>query len=602
MLSRCIVVVSLLVAACGPAPEPGTPMEEAPPGLEPAPDHVERIARAFSSLEEEFLSWYYEADPVRATRLGIHDHDARLPDYDRGSVQRRIDDLLDFLSRLERIPITLLEPERRWDYAMLDFGIRSQLLELEEVRRWARDPRLYTGTLAGGLAALAQRDFAPVEERVRNLASRMEAASELLAAARSNLRNPPRLWTELAIQETLGLVSYLETDLPAALAAQAGGRPDHARLSAASERLATALTGHAEWLEEELLPRSNGNFRLGRFLFERKLLYEEHTNLSARQLDELNREMIEEYRNRVAEVAAEIDHTRSPESVMDSITREYPEPADLIETARSMMLEAREWVLGNDIVTIPTERVPEVRETPPYARSGFASMDAPGPFEEGDLESFYNITNVDPSWTPEQQAQHMTYFNYPGLLGVTVHETFPGHFVQLAYMQEVESPLRKVFAPRSVTEGWAHYTEEMVLDETFGDGDPALRLGQLRRALQRHARWHAGLQLHAFGAEIEDVVRDYMEIAYFDEFPARREVIRATYDPTYLYYALGRMQIFELRSDYRQHVEEQGREFSLQAFHDEFLSLGLPVTVAREAMLEPRRAPYLDRLRIRGRR
>ncbi|HSH44431.1 MAG TPA: DUF885 family protein, partial [Longimicrobiales bacterium] len=213
--------------------------------------------------------------------------------------------------------------------------------------------------------------------------------------------------------------------------------------------------------------------------------------------------------------------------------------------------------------------------------------------------AFFNITNVDPEWTAEEQAQHLTYFNYPGLLGVTVHETFPGHFVQLAFLRELDSPLRKVFAPRTLTEGWAHYTEEMVLDEGFGDGDPDLRLGQLRRALQRHARWHAALQLHAFGADLDSVVRDFMEIAYFDEFPARREVIRATYDPTYLYYALGRMQIFELREDYREHAEQRNQVFSLREFHDEFLSLGLPATIARDAMLEPRQAPYLPGVRTR---
>lgn len=602
MQIRSLLVVTLVIA-CGPAPESRTPVEEGPPrGLEPTSDHVERVAREFDTLEEEFLEWYYQAQPVRATQLGIHEYDAQLPSYDRASIQRRIDDLLDLLARAERTPVTVLAPERRWDYATLEFGLRAELLDLEETRRWVNDPRLYTGVVASGLSSLAQRQFAPVEERVRSLVARMGAAPGLLRAARENLRNPPRVWTELAIQETEGLRAYLEDDLPAALAAQAGGPVDDPRLSSAVEALTTALGEHRDWLESDLLPRSDGDFRLGRFLFERKLLYEEHTALNAQQLNELNQQKILEYRDWVARVAAEIDPDRTPAAIMDSITRIHPTPEELIPTAREMMMDARAWVLENDVVTVPTDDVPVVRETPPYDRGGFASMDAPGPFSEGSLDAYYNITNVDPAWTEEQKRQHLTYFNYPGLLGVTVHETFPGHFVQLAYMRQVENPLRRVFAPRTLVEGWAHYTEQMVLDETFGDGDPVLRLGQLRRALQRHARWHAGLQMHAFGATIEDVVPQFMEIAYFDEFPARREVIRGTYDPTYLYYALGRMQIFELRDDYQEHMEEEERAFSLREFHDEFLALGLPVTLARAALLEPRQAPYLENFRVRGRR
>lgn len=598
-----MTVLALLLAACGPAPNPRTPVEEGPPeGLEPTRDHVERVNRSFDTLEDEFLTWYYEARPVRATGLGVHEHDARLPSYDRASVQGRIDDLLDLLSRLERIQVTVLEHDRRWDYVILDFGLRAELLELEETRRWATDPRLYTGALASGVSSLAQRQFAPVDERVRSLTARMAAAPDLLAAARANLRNPPRIWTELAIAETAGLRSYLESDLPAALEAQAGGAVDDSRLRTAITRLSDELADHGTWLETQLLPRSNGDFRLGRYLFERKLMYEEHTSLGARELDTLNQRRIAEYQEAVALVAAEIDPDRSPAEVMDSITRIHPTPEELIPTAREMMMEVRGWVEANDIVTIPTDDVPVVRETPPYDRGGFASMDAPGPFSDGSLDAYYNITNVDPAWTEEEQRQHLTYFNYPGLLGVTIHETFPGHFVQLAYMRELESPLRRVFAPRTLVEGWAHYTEQMVLDETFGDGDPVLRLGQLRRALQRHARWHAGLHLHAFGATVDEVVPQFMEIAYFDEFPARREVIRGTYDPTYLYYALGRMQIFELREDYRAHVEEQDQEFSLREFHDQILSLGLPITLARPALLEPRRAPYLAEFPVRGRR
>jgi uncharacterized protein (DUF885 family) len=278
---------------------------------------------------------------------------------------------------------------------------------------------------------------------------------------------------------------------------------------------------------------------------------------------------------------------------MDSLTRIHPTPETLISTARAQLDTIKRFIVEKGIVTLPSDRMPTVRETPPYARLGFASMDTPGPFETVATEAYYNITNVEPGWTAEQKAQHLTYFNYPGLLGITVHEAMPGHFVQLLYMPQIPTEVRKVFLPASVVEGWAHYAEQMMVDEGLGGGSPAVRLGQLRRALQRHARWDAGLSMHAFGDSIEGAARRFERIAYFAEFPALRETQRGAGDPTYLYYALGRMQILKLREDYRRHLESRGQRFSLRDFHDRFLRLGLPVSLARQVMIPGDTAPSL---------
>lgn len=582
-----LLIALMMVSACAPVTESGE--SQRPRQVEVGPSEME-IARAtedFHELRDAFLPDYYDARPVHATELGLHEYDDRLPAMDRAGVQQRIDELLDWLAQLEDIPFTHLEGADRYEYGILEYALRSELLELEETRSWVRDPRLYTATIASGIGAVAERAYAPVPERAASLVARMDAAHDVLEAARENLTAPPELWTELAIRDTRGLIEFLETDLSAMLAAQGGDAALPGGLRAARDRLVRTLREHVAWLESDLLPRSNGDFRLGRYLFERKLQYEEHVALSVTQLDQLNERAIEVYRARVDSVAAEIDPDRSPRAIMDSLIHEHPEPDELIETAREMMEAARDWVARSGVVPLLDDELPIVRETPPYARGGFASMDAPGPFETGSAEAFYNITNVLPEWTEEQKQEHLTYFNYPGLLGVTVHETFPGHYVQLMYEREVESHLRRVFTPRSFVEGWAHYVEEMVLDAGFAENDPAIRLGQLRRALQRHARWYAGLHLHAFDAPMDEVVQRFMEVAYFEEFPARREVIRATYDPTYLYYALGRMQIKELRADYQAYLLEEGETFNLADFHDELLRLALPLPLAREAMIPP---------------
>ncbi|MGI9189290.1 MAG: DUF885 domain-containing protein, partial [Longimicrobiaceae bacterium] len=345
------------------------------------------------------------------------------------------------------------------------------------------------------------------------------------------------------------------------------------------------VEGFAEWLERDLLPRADGDFRLGKDVFERKLRYEEFTDLSAERLAEINEEAIRDYQAWVAREAARIDPNRTPREIMDSLTSVHPTAEELLPTARRDLEQAKAFILRNDIVTLPSDRMPVVRETPPYARTGFASMSTPGPFETVATEAYYNITNVDPGWSEEQKEQHLTYFNYPGLLGVTVHETMPGHFVQLLYEQQVPTEVRKVFTPASLVEGWAHYAEQMMVDEGLGGDDPGIRLGQLRRALQRHARWDAGLSMHAFGDSVAAAAERFQEIAYFAPFPALRETQRGTYNPTYLYYALGRMQILKLREDYRRHLEARGEEFSLRDFHDRFLRLGLPVPLAREALM-----------------
>lgn len=578
----------------------GAPGQAASPKTARTVATVETVPSAqetYDRFAREYLDWYYAAHPLRATRLGIHRYDDRMPDWSREGVDRRASELRDWLSRLQAIDREALEGDAYWDYRILDYALRGQLLELEEVRGWERDPRHYAGVVSSALSSLATREFAPVGERARHLIARARQIPDLMQAGRANLRDVPELWTELAVRDARGTVSYLQEDLPAALHEQGlEGEPSALReeLEAALETAAAEMEAYAEWLEVDVLPGADGDFRLGADLFQRKLRYEEHVELTAEELHDLNEGKIREYQEWVAREAARIDPERPPAEVMDSITSLHPSPEELIPTARRYLQEIREFIVRNEIVPLPSDRMPEIRPTPEYARMGFASMSTPGPFEDVATEAYYYITNVDPEWSEEQQRQHLTYFNYPGLLGITVHEAMPGHFVQLLYEQQIPTEVRKVFTPASLVEGWAHYCEQMMVDEGLGGGDPAVRLGQLRRALQRHARWHAGLSMHAFGATVEEAAERFQEIAYFAPFPALREVQRGTYNPTYLYYALGRMQIFDLREDYRRHLEARGREFSLREFHERFLRLGLPVALARQAMI-PGEGPAASR-------
>lgn len=553
---------------------------------------------AYDQFADSFLDWYYAEHPVRATSLGIHRYDGRLSSFTPAAIERRIDALHGWLRELRQIDRGALEGPAYYDYVLLDHAIRAELLDLEQVRGWRRNPMDYSNYVAWSLASLVDRQFGTLDTRVANLTSRLRQVPLVLASARDNLENVPSLWVELATRGTRGVISFLKEDVPRALDAQGVEEVAQERRDALDAAMTTAvgaLETHLEWLQGPLAERADSDFRLGQALFQRKVALEEHVDFTAEELRRINEAAIDEYKAWVKEVAAEMDPDKSPAEVMQAVTDNTPTAEELLPTAREYVKDSRRFILDNDILTLPSDRTPVVRPTPEYARMGFASMSTPGPFETEATEAYYNITNVDPEWDEEKQRQHLTYFNFPALLGVTVHEAFPGHFVQLLYEQQIPTEVRKVFTPASLVEGWAHYTEQMMVDEGLGDGDPEVRMAQLRRALQRHARWHAGLSMHAFGNTVEAATERFQDIAYFAEFPALREVQRGTYNPTYLYYAMGRMQILKLREDYRRMVEERGETFSLREFHDRFLRLGLPVSLAREALLgEEGDAPSLE--------
>ena len=549
---------------------------------------VDVAAERFDLLATGYLLDYYGSYPVRATRLGIHLHDGRLPDLSQRALRNRRHNLQNWLEQVQIIDRSSLSGDAYYDHRILEYAIRAELLELEEIRGWAHNPMLYNKVMADGLASLIDRSFAPLEERLVSAVDRLRQFGAVIDAAKENLESVPPLWAEIGLRNTQGTLDFLRRGAPEALREQGFDELPpklKSRWERARKRAMKQVEDYVNWLERVVLPRADGDFRLGRDLLERKLRYEEHLPLTVTQLSVMNERAIREYRKRVADEVRRISPDRLPQEVMDEITSNHPSPDALIETARKDVETARSLVLERELVTLPTDDLPIVRSTPEYARSGFASMSAPGPFETVATEAYYNLTNVEPSWSADRQEQHLTYFNYPGLLGISVHEVMPGHYVQLLYRRELPTDLRKVFPSQCLVEGWAHYVEQMMVDEGLGGDDPAVRLAQLRRALQRHARWSATLSLHSLGGTIEEAARAFSEIAYFAPFPALRETQRATYDPTYLCYALGRMQVLSLREAYRSYRLTNGQPFTLQEFHDRLLTLGLPLPMARHALM-----------------
>jgi hypothetical protein len=592
--ARSALILCTILAACGP-PDPS---ERPDPVREVTPQELGEAAQSFQTLRDGFVEWHHEAHPVRASELGIRDHDGRLPGMDRMSIQRRIDALLDWEAQLQRIPIRRMRGGDRFDHALLEYAIRSELLDLEELRLWVVDPVMYTEAITRGLSALVDQPGAPLD--VEALASRLVEAPAVLAAARSNLRSPPAIWTELAIEQASGLVWWLERDLPALLRTRDMPEAGWSVLERGRAGLVTALREHVGWLEGTLLRASAGEYRMGQYLFVRKLLYEEHANLSVDELDRQNETAIATYRARLEEVAAEIDPARSVRAVLDSVMRLHPEPETLVARARDAMEDARAWAAASDLVTIPSAAPPAVRESPPHSPRALTALRGSGPYHEPSVGAYFELRNVDPDWTPEQQRQHLSYFHDGALPGIAAHETYPGRYVQRLHSRHIENDLRKTLQPRTLTGGWPQYAEQRMIQEGYGAEDPVLQLSHIRRTLQAHARWYAALHLHALGRPLDEVVARFMEIAHLDEFPSRREVMGITRDPMHLAPALGRLQIGQLRVAYEAHLEEQGEEFSARSFHDRLLQLGLPVGLATEALIPA--PPAEDRPTRRDRR
>jgi uncharacterized protein (DUF885 family) len=273
--------------------------------------------------------------------------------------------------------------------------------------------------------------------------------------------------------------------------------------------------------------------------------------------------------------------------------KNHPAPGKLLETVREETLRIKRFINARKIATIPSDVPPIVEETPPFARAlTFASMDTPGPFEEVATEAYYHVTLPEPGWPAERVEEHMAGFNYPTITSTSIHEAYPGHYTQFLWVPAAPTKTRKLLGANSNAEGWAHYTEQMMLDEGYGvpqggsKDSPEflrLRLGQLQDALLRNARYIVGLQMHTGKMSFAEGVAFFEKEGYQSHANALRETRRGTSDPTYLYYTLGKLQILKLREDLKQRL---GDKFSLQKFHDDFLRQGFPpVKLVRKEML-----------------
>jgi len=542
-------------------------------------------------VDQYFDDYYFPFHPTAGTAAGFHRYDTQLEDYSRAGVEAEAKALKQARGKIEGFGASGLTAEQQADRELLLHEIDGRLLELEQIRRWETNPDRYMGGPTYSVFLIMSRKFAPPEERLRSAIARERLMPKVFDAARANLKNPPRIYTQIALQQAPGIIHFFQQDVPGAFK-EVHDRKLLDEFHQSNQAVIDALGAYQKWLQDDLLPRSNGDFRIGAENYRKKLLYDEMVDTPLDELLKLGYADLHRNQQWLKETAAKIDPNKTLDQVLADAQKNYPPPDQLLRTVRDIFGDLRGFIERAHIVTIPSPVLPIVEETPPFMRAlTFASMDTPGPYEHTAKEAFFNVTLPEKSWAPEHVREFMAQFNYDTLTSVATHEAYPGHYVQFLWVQSAPSKVRKLVGCGSNAEGWAHYSEQMMLDEGYGKSANAgsdekhlkLRLGQLQDALLRNARYIVGIEMHTGKMTFEQAVDFFVKEGYQSRAVAETETKRGTSDPTYLVYTLGKLEIMKLRDDYKQ---KMGAKFNLEQFHNEFLQQGFPpVKIIRKAML-----------------
>src|SRR5437763_2457226 len=548
----------------------------------------------YEAVAEEYIKTYLAAHPLQGTALGLHEYDGKITDYSRLALDAELNRLQRFDDRLSKFDPSKLSYRQSIDLRILQTAVKRDLFEIQEMSIFEGNPMVYAR--AADVNVYIKRNFAPLEDRVRSLVAIESQIPNILIAARTNLNEKlPKPFVELAIQIAKGSADFLKKDLIAAVSAL---KDEQLRVAfqEANRKAANALNDYAAWLEREKLPKTSLDFALGEEKFSRFLAQTELVDLPPQKVLEIGMAQLKVEQQAFADAAKKIDPNKSSIEVFKQIQSEHPAPDKLILDVGKDLDKIRKYVLNRHLLSIPSEVRAKVKETPQYLRAtSFASMDTPGPFEKRATEAYYYVTPTEHDWPEKQKQEWLTAFNYYTSDVVSIHEAYPGHYVQFLHLNaSPASKVEKIFGSYAFIEGWAHYCEKMMVDEGYGTvANPTeadekraakYRLAQADEALLRLCRLCASIKMHTQNMSVEEATRFFRENCYYEEKPARAEAMRGTFDPGYLNYTLGKLQILKLRDDYK---AQEGANFSAQKFHNELLNHGMPpIRLLRELLLK----------------
>jgi uncharacterized protein (DUF885 family) len=552
-------------------------------------------AQTFSFVSDQFFTdVYFHFAPTVGTQAGLHQYNTQLEDYSAANVEKQIAALHTYEKKLLAIDPSALDASVAADYQILLNSIRSQLLSLEVIRNWEKNPDNYSSGITNSIFVLMERPFAPVNTRLRQAIEREKQIPQVFVEARKNLKNPPRIFTEIALEQIDGIISFFQNDVPLAFkdATDQAAKAEFAKTNAA---VIDALKSYGSWMKSDLLPRSNGDFKLGAETFSKKLAYDEMVDIPLDHLLQIGFDDLHKNQAEFNRIAKEVDPAKTPKEVLAELATIHPAPDKLLGSFQDTFASLISFINTHHIITIPSTVEPTLQETPPFMRATTqASMDPPGPFETNSTIAYFNVTLPEKGWTEPHIAEHMAAFNVGTIISTSVHEAYPGHYVQFLWMPQFSSKIRKLLGANTNIEGWAHYTEQMMLDEGYA-APPAnataeqiresklIRLGQLQDALLRDARFVNSIKLHTGQFTFDQAVDFFVSDGYQSRSIGLVEAKRGTADATYLYYTLGKLQIMKLRDDMK---KKQGAAFNLKEFHNNLMKQGFaPIKIVRKAML-----------------
>jgi len=537
---------------------------------------------AYDKVVKDYFDQDAAAHPVNATGLGLHAGDAALDDSSAAAHAAEVRRLHATLDQLGAVNEAKLTPVQRDDREVLTAEIGRTLLEQERIQAWRHNPDTYVDLATQAAYSLVARAFAPAPQRLAAVVARERQIPALFATAKLNLVAMPPVFVDIGLENVAGALDFFGRDVPAAFAGVTDTKAQ-AALAAATEATLAATRDFQAWLKLRQ-KTSHGSFVLGSDNF-RRLLAADLVDTPADTVLAAGRTQLKLDQAAFAATSKQISPAH-PDRALAILSSDHPDAAQLVPTARDVLASLRAFIVAHKIVDLPGTDLPIVAETPKFQRALIvAEMDPPGPFEHVATQAFYYVTPPEPASTAAAQNEYLEYFNRPFLLNLAVHEALPGHFTQFLYIHAHPqwSLVRQTAQSYTTTEGWAHYSEQMMQEQGVGGGTAKMHLAQLQDALLRDCRLIASVEMHTHGMSLADATKLMTDQCFQPKDVAYKEARRGTADPGYFSYTLGKLMIEKLRADVQ---AREGHAFTLAHFHDRFLNAGLvPVKIIRREIL-----------------
>ena len=552
----------------------------------------------FNKIRESYLNWYFRSNPVTATWIGIHTYDGKLPSNKLEDYVQVINKSNLFLNQLKNVNPEFLNKDDQIDYDIMVHSLNESIFYFKKIKSYAWNPMEPVWTLGSGYETLMGYEFAPKEDRAITLNGRIGATPDFLENAQVILDIMPVPHIETAISQCDGLISVIEDELP--LFIEDLNLELAEKLKQSGEKASKAIKKYQNYLSEKLKSPPHRNFRLGKELYSQLLPFtlnegisaDDVLNRSEAELKSVQLEMLdlavplyEKIFGYPPEIRSHDEHLNVIEKVLDSIADDHVDRHEVVESARATIDELNQFIMDKDLLTLDPTKPLEIRETPEYQRGfSIASLQAPGPLEDN-LQTYYNVSPIPNDWTEKESESFLREYNRISVKILSIHEALPGHYVQLYYSNRHPSIIRSVLGSGVMVEGWAHYTERMMIEEGFGNRDPRYKLVQMKWQLRGIANAIIDQKIHAGDMTEKEAIQLMVKETFQEEAEASAKWRRAQLSFGQLStYFVGSTLMWDLKNDVE---EKEGINFNLKEFHENLLSHGsIPIRHLRRLMLE----------------